>query len=377
MSVETVHFTIGEDLGIRLMEISQEHLLYDADIDKALNVFNLSFGGGCPIDLQYDLLIGDKVITVDVEDQSFIVVDREQYHNAIYPPKINLKQFFAEKQKQLEQHCKDINIGLKNLIKDLKGDRFQMNFNALSIIEYIHGNDENIIKEIESNLASEKNYISLIKNFITKSLKFSQLAKRLKIRYPDIEFDIYDVVDLSKSMIAIRDLDFSFYDDDDNIDTYINAISENNEIITNGIEPVDIMDNYSAGWLSPQGDYYALNGDIANMLHNEIADALQTKGIIPKTDNNGDEINNPDSWLEQQGWVKIHDNNVQFAGCLNHKIGLDNVHMTDIQKKMIYEYCAILHGGIVKAGWRRLPVSAIRFRETDDLMLAKNYFNYD
>ena len=44
---------------------------------------------------------------------------------------------------------------------------------------------------------------------------------------------------------------------------------------------------------------------------------------------------------------------------------------------MIYEYCSILHGGVVRAGWRLTPVSAIRFKETDDMMLAKNYFNFD
>ncbi len=381
--VETIHFTIGADLGIRLMEISQEHLLYNADVDKALNVFNESFGGGCPFDMQLELLIGKKVVEVDVEDQCFLVSDRKEHHNSVYPAMINLRHFFKEKEKQVNGHCKDFEQGLAILFKNFRyKNTYSVNFDIESVVKYIHGNDEDIIKELKYDyeLSEMKTFIQLIKEFTEKTLKFSKLVKKLNFMFPDenIEFDTYQLTNLMEEMKNISNLDFSSYEENENenieLDNYISSIAEIDEVISKGIEPVDIMDNYSAGWLSPEGDYYALNGEIANMLHNQIADALQEKGIITETE---DDYLSNDSWLEQQGWVKIHGNNIQFGGCLNHKIGKENVHMTDIQKKLVYDYCGILHGGIVRAGWRMTRVSAIRFRETDNLMLAKNYFDYN
>jgi hypothetical protein len=48
---------------------------------------------------------------------------------------------------------------------------------------------------------------------------------------------------------------------------------EINKIVSEGIKPVEITDGYNAGWLAPDGTFYGLNGTIANMLHNQIADA--------------------------------------------------------------------------------------------------------
>ena len=140
-------------------------------------------------------------------------------------------------------------------------------------------------------------------------------------------------------------MDFSLDAPEDNVQKYIDAAMEIDAVMSKGIEPVNIMDNYSAGWLSPEGLYYGLNGEIANMLHNQIADALKEQGIVLN-----DEDSNPDAWLEQHGWVKIHGNNINFAGCCNVRIGKQNVDLTPMQIKKIYEYCALCHNGIVKAG---------------------------
>jgi hypothetical protein len=326
------------------------------------------------------------VVLVDEDKQEFIVTDRANEHDAIFPKPINFNEFFKLKRSEFEQHTDNLLAQLKELKKYLRiHDPYKIEVRIENVIKFLYGNDEYLFNEIKNDyqLDQLKSFITVIKRFIEEYNKIKKLEIKVKYLYPDINIDfyvsnikiLYNVFsDISNNLLGSVGIQTKT---DDDVQNYIDNTIKIREIITNGIEPVDIMDNYSAGWLSPQGDYYALNGDIANMLHNEIADALQAKGIIPKTDDEGDEINNPDSWLEQHGWVKIHGCNVQFAGCLNHKFGLENVHMTDIQKKMIYEYAAILHGGMVKAGWRRLPVSAIRFRETDDLMLAKNYFNYD
>jgi hypothetical protein len=163
---------------------------------------------------------------------------------------------------------------------------------------------------------------------------------------------------------------------EDNVREFVEAAQEIDRVLSAGIKPVDIMENWSAGWLAPNGDYYALNGEIANMLHNQIATALYEAGKIPENEENE---SNPDGWLEENGWVKIHDSNVQFSGCLNVRLGKRSVDLTPIQIKKIYEYGALCHGGIIKAGWRMEQVSAVRFRdmaETDLEGLYKKYFEF-
>lgn len=168
---------------------------------------------------------------------------------------------------------------------------------------------------------------------------------------------------------------FSMSNMDTEIENYIVSAVQIEETIKKGIEPVDIMDNWSAGWLSPDGEYYALNGEIANMLHNQIADALQEKGVIPMYGENERDIN-PDAWLEQNGWVKIHGNIVHFAGCLNKRLGKENVDMTQIQIDTISKYIKFHHNGVMKLGWRLILTSAAKFEMISLPVMYKTYFEF-
>lgn len=127
--------------------------------------------------------------------------------------------------------------------------------------------------------------------------------------------------------------------------------------------------NWTAGWLSPEGDYYALNGGIANMLHLNIADKLQQKGIIPKDEEN------KDSWLEKNGWVKIHGDWILYGGYLNENFDEPNVPLNRVQQDLIYKYGQTCHKGILKIGFKMERISAVRFQTTNQLAL-KNLFGF-
>jgi hypothetical protein len=110
--------------------------------------------------------------------------------------------------------------------------------------------------------------------------------------------------------------------------------------------------------------------------------ALQEKGIVPKKADGekGAEIN-PDLWLEQQGWVKIHTNFINFAGCLNEDSEyskLKNVNMTNVQIKIVYEYISLCYDSVMKLGWRQEVVTAPRFQMLAAVpeLMNKNYFSY-
>lgn len=369
-------------MGIILMTIAQEHLLYENNIDKALSVFSDSFGGGCPEELQLALLKGDKLILVDEEEQSFIVVDRSKYmHLDKMYPKIDFVQWFTEKHKQMLDHCKDLETGLEMLISKFRyRSTYHMDFSVESVIKYIYGKDEDLLDEIREDyeLNQMSALIRLTKEFIETSFALGELARKISGLYHlDIEFNTYDVTILAQKMQGLAVQDYGLFlnePDTEMLDAYMDASKEIDNVLSKGIEPVDIMQNYSAGWLSPDGLYYALNGEIANMLHNQIADALCEAGVIP-----ADEDDNPDVWLEQHGWVKIHGNNVHYAGNLNVRLGKPIVHITEKQIEIIKDYITNCHACEIKAGWRleRTSIGMFTLLATKDkLALYKKYFDF-
>jgi hypothetical protein len=190
---------------------------------------------------------------------------------------------------------------------------------------------------------------------------------------------------LTDVMFVMKEtINFEFKDsnpiEDNDVEKYIEAALAIDEVIKKGIEPVDIMDNYSAGWLSPDGVYYGLNGEIANMLHIQIADMLQEKGIVPSKPEGevGAELN-AFEWLENHGWVKIHENNIQFDGCNNFQRSKKNVDLTDKQITIIRDYITNCHQCLIKAGWRMEKQSIGMFTSLamNNLPeLYKKYFEY-
>ena len=385
---ETVHFRVGQDFGAMLMSIAQEHLTERNNPVQALKTITDSLHG-CPTDLAVQILKGDVVLLVDEETQTVSPVERTEALDKLFP-KVDVMYFMESRAANIKLHGGNILDGLRGLQVHIAKNHgyFDMSFKYEDIFKFIAGDNEALLEELRDNREIDgiSTMFEVIKRFCEETLKVQNTMEWLMQtcdefkdfkayeRYLVLRGEVTDTLeDIAFHLNKTLKLDFSLEEPEDNVQKYIDAAREIDEVLSEGIKPVDIMSNYSAGWLAPNGDYYALNGEIANMLHNQIADALVEAGIVPK------EELNPDAWLEQQGWVKIHDSNVQFAGCLNVRIGKKNVDLTPIQIKKIYEYGALCHNGIIKAGWRMEQVSAVRFRdmaEANPEGLYKKYFEY-
>lgn len=384
MKTESLHFSIGEDAGKLVMQIAQEHLIYNLDVDKAIKTLTDSLEG-CPMEYILGLLSGDCVLLVDVKEQVFLL-DTEG-NNYLDFPKINMSEWCKEKTNEIITSGENLSKALQQMVSKINNKVINKTYNYSEIIKFIAGDNDVIIDSLmETEEVSELALLyKVVREYIEKSRKYQYviewMQKSYKLNLIDNEylevlnevyydFDILLTLDFSK--IIEKDLSLS---------SFIEAAIENDKIIEKGIEPVDIMDNYSAGWLSPEGIFYGLRGEIANMLHNQIADALQEKGIIPKTEKTefGDREVNPDSWLEQQGWVKIHGNNIQFAGNLNNKLGKENVLMTEKQIEIIRDYITNCHTCVIKVGWKREMQSIGMFTSIamkDQFAMNKKWFDY-
>ena len=385
---ETVHFRVGQDFGAMLMSIAQEHLTERNNPVQALKTITDSLHG-CPTDLAVQILKGDVVLLVDEETQTVSPVERTEALDKLFP-KVDVMYFMESRAANIKLHGDNILDGLRGLQVHIAKNHgyFDMSFKYEDIFKFIAGDNEALLEELRDNREIDgiSTMFEVIKRFCEETLKVQNTMEWLMQtcdefkdfkayeRYLVLRGEVTDTLeDIAFHLNKTLKLDFSLEEPEDNVQKYIDAAREIDEVLSEGIKPVDIMENWSAGWLAPNGDYYALNGEIANMLHNQIADALVEAGIVPE------EELNPDAWLEQQGWVKIHDSNVQFAGCLNVRIGKKNVDLTPIQIKKIYEYGALCHNGVIKAGWRMEQVSAVRFRdmaEANPEGLYKKYFEY-
>ena len=385
---ETVHFRVGQDFGAMLMSIAQEHLTERNNPVQALKTITDSLHG-CPTDLAVQILKGDVVLLVDEETQTVSPVERTEALDKLFP-KVDVMYFMESRAANIKLHGGNILDGLRGLQVHIAKNHgyFDISFKYEDVFKFIAGDNEALLDELRDNREIDgiASLFEATKRFIEETMRtqgtMDWMMRTLDVFWKSENYEYYcqlrgnvadTLDDVTSYLNKTLKLDFSLEEPEDNVQKYIDSARDIDEVLSEGIKPVDIMSNYSAGWLAPNGDYYALNGEIANMLHNQIADALVEAGIVPK------EELNPDAWLEQQGWVKIHDSNVQFAGCLNVRIGKKNVDLTPIQIKKIYEYGALCHGGAIKAGLRMEQVSAIRFKDmaqTDLEGLYKKYFEY-
>lgn len=392
VGTQMVHFRIGENFGALLASIAQEHLTERNNPVQALKTITESLHG-CPTDLAVLILKGDVVLVVNEEEQNCMPVDRiPEIHDAIFP-KIDPVYFLESRTREIKKYGGYIMDGLKDLQYQIRKNRgyFDISFKYEDIFKFVAGDNEALLDELRDNREIDgiASLFETTKRFIEETMRtqstmdwimktFDEFSKSKNYEYfMQLRGDVADtLVDIAYHLNQTLKLEFTLDAPEDNVQKYIDSAREIDEVLSKDIVPVDILDNWSAGWLAPNGDYYALNGEIANMLHNQIADALVTAEIVREEE---DTLKNPDAWMEQNGWVKIHGNNINFAGCLNVRLGKRNVQMTPEQIQKIYEYGQNCHNGLLKVGWQMKPLSAVRFKdllEADPDRLNKDYFEF-
>ena len=149
------------------------------------------------------------------------------------------------------------------------------------------------------------------------------------------------------------------------LDKYLAAQKEIDQKLEEKIKPNPITDMNSAGWLAPNGDWYGLNGQIANMLHNTITDALKEAGIIPDKEKFE---GNPYQFLNEQGWARVHGHDVLYDGYFYKQ------KLTDKQIEALYQYGQRLQPASLCLGWKKINISAVRIKSIDKILFKTKYF---
>lgn len=387
METKELHFTLGEDAGKILTDIARDHLLCSYDPQKALNTIMQSLIG-CPKQLALDIIIGDYVILMNKEGTEFVCTkfDKE-LHSKIFS-QLDLSDWSAKKFLKIQDTALDFLEFLDRIREEVfaNNGRFSVDIEYSKVIQYFYDKNSADCDLLDDNegMLQVSSGILAVKKFIEESLGIIRVIRWMHSNCPTKVYEGFTHMPKEVTMLSAElanlvngnaevDLQISKQKEAySKLDQYIKGELSAQETLKSRISPVNILDNWSAGWLSPNGEYYALNGEIANMLHNKIADALLESGIIEIKDH----IPNPDSWLEENGWVKIHEDWILYDGWNRGRLLNGRpVPMTETQRDVISKYGQVCCKGVLKLGFKREHLSAARFGMTDIPMLKK-YFDF-
>lgn len=390
METKKVHFTLGEGAGQIIVNIAREHLMYSLNPDKSLKAIKDSLIG-CPTEIALDILLGKLILITNEDKVSFNAIQYTPEMKKEFPM-LDIEKWAENellKMKRIAREWDSALLQFRNAIIKNSG-RFDFTVKYDHLVKYFYDGDAENLIELDDDMVSNIKFTVVgIKNFFGDCFKTLSVIEWLYKAYPGYIPDGYTHLPVDVRGLNTRLMELMYGDSEVEqyirrntinmkmLDNYLNSQREIDKTIDQGIKPVDITGGYSAGWLAPDGSYYALNGDIANMLHNQIADALAAAGIIPiGSPKNGDSIDNrknPDVWLEQHGWVKIHGNWILYDGWNLHRLRKQNIPITQQQVDQICKYGKLCYDGVLHLGYNKEPISAARIELTDIPML-KRYF---
>lgn len=386
----TLNFRVGDNLPIILANIAQEKLIYKLDPQGAIDVFRDSLG----IDND-DLILGlisgkDLCARIDIDTQEFEVIKRKDDPENPYPilnaeyiasswleqeieiclgysgvfNKSYYPSYFLSNPKSIHL---DVSVDLDFLIRVFSGQRNQCKdyiFDA--IMDRFENREGDYITEmmaLKDALISCKDWffgairkIDVIKFMIAS--KFINI-ENVNLDLNKLEVELAYLYNHLLDFMIVADLDDLSEDYKAEIGTWLKINDNISDLVSHKILPVDITEGYDAGWLSPEGLFYGMNGNMNDMLHIQISDLLKEEGIIPEDERS------PCGWLEDNGWVKIHGDWVLFQ-CQNHKFEIDKS-MTDKQIDAIVNYGKSCYkDGFLRFGYRMARLSVATFKYLDN-----------
>lgn len=386
MGTAKVHFTLGEGFGQLLVSIAREQLLYSLQPTKAINTIKDSLVG-CNMQIALQILIGKLVLLTDRNRVSVNIIPYTPNMKEEYPP-LDIEGWAERTLLTMKEYAIEWDSAILELRRAIirSDGEFHLSVRYDSLVRFFYsGDSENLIDPDQDIIGNIKCTVIGIRNFIEECFKKLEVIKWLSEAYPGEVPDGYISLPVEVRKLNLLLTDLMLHDGEVEqyiaqnryragvLDRYLQNEREIQNIVKNGIQPVDIIKGYSAGWLAPNGDFYGLNGEIANMLHNQIASALKDAGVIPRTEKYE---NNPDGWLCRNGWVKIHGDHILYDGYMQSLYGMPLIEITEEQRNQIALYGKFCHNGMLRFGIEYKPVSVARFEMTNELMIRK-LFDFD
>lgn len=355
-------FTIGKGFGQMLQRIAWERLTEKLSPMAAVEIITKSLPG-CTEGMAVDILDGKIILGEDEATQEVTGTPGAggKFNDWIREQRIHLEEEAKEWVKSLE--------GIRQEIADA-GGKFEFTVRYPELVSYISGCEDaglldnphsGTVEQIKGAIEGSNDFFAKVEEVYGVIVWMCDALNTSRVLFSDSVLRVRAILDSlacsdPEVEASIRKQDFQ----KQRLSEYMENEMKIEEYHKTELKPVEIIEGYDAGWLSPDGEFYGLNGSTGNLLHLNIAERLLASKKIPVK-----EMRNPDRWLEENGWVKVHHDWILFSGPFFGKT------LTDVQIEKLYRYGQVCHRGVLRLGVSQVQITAARLRETEPLMLNK------
>lgn len=313
-------------------------------------------------------------MAVDILDGKIILGEDEATHEVLGTPGAGGKfnDWIREQRIHLEEEAKEWVKSLEGIRQEIAdaGGKFEFSVRYPELISYLSGDKDaglldyprsNAVEEIKGTVEGAKNFFVKVSEVYEVIVWMCDALNMSRVILPDPILSMHTILDSlmcsdPEVEASIRKQDFQ----KQRLSEFMENEMRIEEYHKTELEPVEITEGYDAGWLSPDGEFYGLNGSTVNLLHLNIAERLLASKKIPVK-----EMLNQDRWLEENGWVKVHHDWILFSGSFYGKT------LTEAQIDKLYRYGQACCKGVLLLGTSQEPITAVRLRATEPLMLNK------
>ena len=405
--MEELQMKLGNNIGAILLEIAQK-AIQDGNPQKAIDTYTKALNGFSD-EYVIKLLRNEYVLVTDEDCVTVNLTDLENDRNSNKDNITDWNFWIERKLEYMTEICKSLNsiekrferygnildfnitIPIKNYFGLELAKKVGLDDIVAKLIvgEKCGKEDNDVWDELCSNVKCEQEkkyemelylivkYVDSIRSLHKEYMDFAKsyefiinngLADRPLFFEKNLEFPI-------KKLCRFSDTKNGYYHPICNtkLSEYkkqiiddVNSTPLGNEYIKVGIVEKNIMDGYDAGWLSPDGKFYGENGSASNMIHLNIAERLTQNGL------------NGDRELENEGWIKIHDDEAYgcFIGDVEPSDDFPYSYCpTETQIKMICDYIDKYHNGKLYTRPKIVEetdgISTYKLRQMDKVMLHK------
>lgn len=355
-------FTIGKGFGQMLQRIAWERLTEKLSPMAAVEIITQSLPG-CTEGMAVDILDGKIILGEDEATQEVLGTpgDGGKFERWIGITRTALELEATEWVEVLER--------LRQTIADA-GGKFEFTVRYPELVSYISGDTDagildnphsGTVEQIKGAIEGSNDFFAKVEEVYGVIVWMCDALNTSRVLFSDSVLRVRAILDSlacsdPEVEASIRKQDFQ----KQRLSEWMENEKKIEEYHQTELKPVEIIEGYDAGWLSPDGEFYGLNGSTGNLLHLNIAERLLASKKIPVK-----EMRNPDRWLEENGWVKVHHDWILFSGPFFGKT------LTDVQIEKLYRYGQVCHRGVLRLGVSQVQITAARLRETEPLMLNK------
>lgn len=421
--MDNLHFSIGDNLGNILLDISQEHLA-NGEINKVLSTYTQSLEG-ISEELAVSIMKGEFVIvtaddheTVNVSDKPESI-EKAKEDGAFYYDWENIVrkkiEYIREIIKKIAALRKDevlYDIDLRKLVEtvELENGKVVSNDGTINCMARIIGGNQNdyiwrifgdVVDRVENGMtrelwgkkpatASDNDFLMYNLYYYVENIK--NLSEELEKVTPIFDFlekynflkidDIvpYYVDDFEGAYYWLKEFGENAKYNHPLCDEYIenlktkvlNSIKNSrfgDEYLENEIIKKNIMHGYDKGWLSPNGDFYGENGYDSELIHITLSGKIR-KG--PMKNEYFDET--AEIYLERHGWLKIDRNKAYSFYAWNDNSESGFYCPTETQIKMLCDYADKFFNGKVLCSSEWNEISTYKLRQMDRIKLHETFY---